>query len=270
MRISFISDLHVDLNPEESIACYQEELLRLIEREGTETLVIGGDISNHYQTTLSFVEVLEREAGIPIYFVPGNHDFWEESKEKNTWEIYSLYKNHPQSLLESPVKLTKDYSLVGHTAWYNHAVYDQEKYSEAEIEKGKFRWTYWQDKLQMDWQMTDKELSKYFAELIREDLEKVRTDQIILQTHVGTIPEFTMPMPHRVFDFFNAYMTTNDLAAIRKEYSIPYHFMGHIHFRAQIEKEGSQFMSNSLGYRREWRTKSLEKELAESLVNLDL
>ena len=270
MKISFISDLHVDLNPRASIQRYHYELVELIKTEGTDLLVIGGDISNHYETTISFVENLQKNSEIPIYFIPGNHDFWEESVDKDTWGIYKIYKNHPQSLLESPLQLTNEYSLVGHTAWYNHAVYDKKKYSEAEIEEGKFRWSYWQDKLNMNWKMTDQELSLYFANLIKKDLDRIKTNSIILQTHVVTIPEFTMPMPHQIFDFFNAYMSTDDLDTLQEDYPISHHFMGHIHIRAQIKKNQSQYISNSLGYRREWRTKNLTKELKDSLITIEI
>lgn len=268
MKVSFISDLHVDLNPKLSIQTYLYGLLKRLASEKSDLLVIGGDISNHYQTTIQFVENLEKLSNIPIYFIPGNHDFWEKDKEKNSWDIYKIYRDHPQSLLGNPIKLTDNYSLVGHTAWYNHAVYDKEKFTELEVEKGKYRWSYWQDKLNINWGMTDKELSNYFSRLIEKDLKSVQTENIILQTHVGTISEFTVPMPDRIFDFFNAYMTTDDLAEIQKKYPITHHFMGHIHFRTQLRKGNSQFISNSLGYLREWRTKSLEKELKDSLVSL--
>ena len=149
MRVSFISDLHVDLNRRASINAYRYELSLLLEEEESNLLVIGGDISNNVQTTLDFVEVLEKDVGIPVYFIPGNHDFWEDSVKKDTWGLYRIYQQHPQSLVESPLKLTDEYSLVGHPAWYNHAVYDKNKYNEAEIEKGKYRFAYWQDKLKI-------------------------------------------------------------------------------------------------------------------------
>ncbi|MDN6196113.1 MAG: metallophosphoesterase [Atopostipes suicloacalis] len=270
MKVSFISDLHVDLNSKIPPKTYLYELLKAIEREETDLLTIGGDLTNNYQSTMNFVEKLEKQAGIPVYFIPGNHDFWEETKNKNTWKIYDLFKDHPQSLIESPLKLTEDYSLVAHPAWYNHAVYDKKQFSKAEVEEGKFRWSYWQDKLNMDWEATDQEVSRHFANLIEKDLKNVQTKKVILQTHVITIPEFTVPMPHKVFDFFNAYIATDDLKEIQKNYPVSHHFMGHIHFRAKIEKNESQFITNSLGYRREWRTKNLKEEIADSLVSIEI
>lgn len=270
VRVGFVADLHVDLNRQIPIKTYSYELLKMIEEEEIDLLVIGGDLSNHYTISLQFVEELQKDAGIPIYFIPGNHDFWEKQDRKNTEKIYDIYKKHPQSLVESPLVLSEDYTLVGHPAWYNHAIYNKEKFDANEIEKGQYRGVFWQDKVKVDWQATDREISKHFSNLIRADLDSVTTDYIILQTHMVTIPEFTMPMPHRVFDFFNAYIATDDLKNIQKDYPISHHFMGHIHFRAEIQKNETRFITNSLGYRKEWRTKDFRKELRDSLVMIEL
>jgi len=271
VKIGFISDLHVDRNFEAPTIEYLKALLQIINNQKLEMLVIGGDISNHYSMTIWFVEELQKQAEIPVYFIPGNHDFWEEQEAtKDTPGIYQLYKDHPQSLIENPLKINENYTLIGHPGWYNHAIYDQEKFTPDEIERGKFRWTYWQDKLRLDWGMEDQEVSQNFSEIIKQDLEKVTTENIILQTHIVTIPEYTMPMPHRVFDFFNAYIATDDLKNIYKEYPITHQIMGHVHFREKISKEQTQFITNSLGYRREWRGKNLYKELQKSLFILDL
>lgn len=270
MKIGFISDLHIDRNPDVPPKEFVTRLKEVIKRKQLNRLVIGGDISNHYSSTLEFVEQLQNQAEIPVHFIPGNHDFWEEADAtKDTKGIYRLYKEHPQSLVETPLKLNENYTLIGHPGWYNHAVYDKEKFTPEEVEKGKFRWAYWQDKLRMDWEMTDQEVSKQFKEIITNDLEKVSTENIIFQTHVVTVPEFTMPMPHRTFDFFNAFIATDDLNNLHKEYPISHQFMGHIHFRANFQKNRTNFISNSLGYRREWRSRDFTKELLDSLYILD-
>lgn len=269
MKVGFISDLHIDRNHQVPAEEYLNMMWQTIADHQLETLVIGGDISNHYSSTLKFVEKLQKQADIPVYFIPGNHDFWEEKDApKNTHEIYRVYKEHPQSLIESPVQLNEEYTLVGHPGWYNHAVYDKEQFSPADVEHGKFRWTFWQDKVRMDWEMTDQEVSQFFTNIIEKDLETVTTKNIILQTHVVTVPEFTMPMPHRIFDFFNAYMATSDLKHVHKEYPISHQLMGHVHFREKIIRDRTQFITNSLGYRREWWSEDMYQEIQKSLVIL--
>ena len=271
MKVGFISDLHIDRNFERPPQEYLKLLKQVILEKRIDMLVIGGDISNHYSTTMAFVEELQKQTEKPIYFIPGNHDFWEaEDVTKDTKGIYQLYKEHPQSLIEKPLQLNEAYTLVGHPGWYNHAVYDKERFSADEIEHGKFRWAYWQDKLRLDWEMGDREVSKHFTDIIEKDLAKVTTDNIILQTHVVTVPEFTMPMPHRTFDFFNAFLATDDLKHLPKEHPISHQVMGHVHFRHQLKKDATNIITNSLGYRREWWSKDLYEEINKSMVILDL
>lgn len=271
MKIGFISDLHIDRNVDAPPHIYLTHLKQLIKVKKLSMLIIGGDISNHYSLTFNFVEELQNKAKIPVYFIPGNHDFWEEiDKEKETQKIYEHFLKHPQSLMENPLQLNQSYTIVGHPAWYNHAVYDREKFNEEEVEAGKFRWAYWQDKLRLDWGKTDKEISKDFKKIIKSDLEKNRSDNIILLTHTVTIPEFTVPMPHRIFDFFNAFIATDDLKDFYKKYPISHQIMGHVHFRGEIQKGQTKFITNSLGYRKEWRSKYLYKELQDSLFILEI
>lgn len=272
MRIGFISDLHVD-NQLYKVDDYLNELSRLIESKAIELLVIGGDIANHYSMTLAFVENLQRLAGVPIYFVPGNHDFWDRSTSYdkiNSMSIYDIYRQHPQSLIESPLMLNDKYGLVGHTAWYNHVRYNRDRFNENQIEKGRFKGIKWQDKKFVNWQAKDKEVSQYFADKVKADLHKVQAEKFILVTHMVTIPEFSIPLPHRVFDFFNAFIATDDFKEIYEKYPIDHSFMGHVHFRHLHRDNKTIYYANSLGYVKEWRSKDMMSELESAMVILDI
>jgi hypothetical protein len=43
-----------------------------------------------------------------------------------------------------------------------------------------------------------------------------------------------MSTPHRIFDFFNAYIGTKDFNYIYDSYNIQYSIMGHVHFRKTL------------------------------------
>lgn len=272
MNIGFISDLHID-NFTYEPTDYIKELSKLIEELQLRRLIIGGDISNHYSTTIQFVEDLQNTSKIPVHFIPGNHDFWDRSKAKDdidTLEIYNIYKNHPQCLIESPLMLTDKVGLVGHTAWYNYHSYNKEKFTLEQITKGKYKGVTWQDMKYIRWALSDQDMSKKFAEVVEEDILKLGAEELILVTHMVTIPEFTMKLPHRVFDFFNAYIATNDFDSIYNQYPIKYSVMGHIHFRTTLVKEDCTFISNSLGYVKEWRSNNMYAELKHALQVIQL
>lgn len=272
MKIGFISDLHVD-NQHYQISDYLKELAYQIRQQELELFIIGGDISNHYQLTLRFVEELQDLAACPVYFIPGNHDFWERKQtyqKIDSLKIYEHFRQHPQSLLEAPIQLNGDYGLVGHTAWYNYAYYNQERFNLKEIASGKYKGVTWQDKKFINWQQKDQEISKYFADLVAQDMRKLMSKKIILVTHIVTIPQFTMPIPHRIFDFYNAYIATNDFNEIYRNYPISHSLMGHVHFRHRHQEEATQYHANSLGYVKEWRSKDMRKEIVASLVIIEI
>lgn len=270
MKVGFISDLHID-NFKYSIDEYLEVLTQVSQDNLLDCLVIGGDISNSYKTTTSFVEKLQVLAKIPIYFIPGNHDLWDRESDKeaiDTMKIYNLYKNHPQCLIESPLMLTEEVGLIGHPAWYNYVNYNTNKFSLEQIERGKYKGVTWQDKRYIQWPKGDREMSLEFSKLIEKDIQSLQASEYILVTHIITIPEFTMPLPHRVFDFFNAYIATDDLTPIYEKYPIRASVMGHVHFRGKVERDNTLFLTNSLGYVKEWRSSDMYHEMNDALVTL--
>ncbi|MBA5728241.1 metallophosphoesterase [Aerococcaceae bacterium INB8] len=272
MRIGFISDLHVD-NFTYEVQDYVDVLTEEIKKNELEMFVIGGDIANSYKATTHFVEALQEQANTLVYFIPGNHDLWDRETDRaniNTMAIYQRYKEHPQCLIESPIMLTKRVGLVGHTAWYNYVKYNKEKFSLDKIKKGRYKGVTWQDKKYIQWPKEDPEMSKYFAEVIEKDIQKLHAESYILVTHMITIPKFTMPLPHRVFDFFNAYIATDDINLIYEKYPIEKSIMGHVHFRGEVERKGTLYITNSLGYVKEWRSKDMRKEIQNSLYIYDV
>lgn len=264
-QIGFISDLHIDSSPKYQPEDFLSTLAHLLHDRHIDTLIIGGDISNHHSSTTHFVEKLQHISGIPIYFIPGNHDYWEmDEKIKQTEHIHEIFQSHPQSLMNQPLVLNEQYGIVGNPGWYNHTYHDP-KFTNEELEIGKYRMATWQDKVHSKWPVTDFELSKIFSQAAKEDIIKLDRPKIILVTHVITIPEFTIPMPHKIFDFFNAYIATNDFDQIYQDYNIEYSVMGHVHFRGKVQRDGTEFITNSLSYQKQWRTKELYRELTDSL-----
>ena len=88
-----------------------------------------------------------------------------------------------------------------------------------ELKRGKYYGATWQDKVKIDWDIDDRVLSKE-AKQIQEDLDQVKDKHIILMTHIVTHPKFIVPILHRIFDFFNAYIGTKDFDEFYSTYSI--------------------------------------------------
>ena len=113
-------------------------------------------------------------------------------------------------------------------------------------------------------------MSKLAAASVKNDLEQVKDKNIILMTHIVTHKKFAVPMPHRIFDYFNAFIGTSDFDQFYEIYPIKYSIMGHVHFRNIIEESGIQYICPCLGYQREWRTKNLETEIQNTIQIIEI
>lgn len=274
MKIGFISDLHIDRSKNYQPKDYLQALANIIERQEISKLFVGGDISNHYGITIDFVEQLQNAISGEVYFIPGNHDFWEPKNEKkHTLDIYDIFKQHPQSVQNKAIMLNDDIALVGHTGWYNHA-YHAPGFTQTQLDRGQHKLVTWQDKHRLDWQASDQEVSTFFAKEAQATFDDInltqKPKQFLLMTHVITTPEFTILMPHRIFDFFNAYIATDDFLPFYQEYPISHSIMGHVHIRHKIEKDQTSYICNCLAYEREWRNNDLNHELEHALYTLDI
>ncbi|MGX7108208.1 metallophosphoesterase [Facklamia miroungae] len=260
MRLGVISDLHVDLQEDS----YQQSLIKLLAKEcrkqGLTILIIAGDVANHYSLVYAFIEQLQKAIKIPLYFIPGNHDYW--SDKENTWTIYDNYCKHPKCLMTKPLSLTKNWGLVGHSAWYNHAG-NFGRHSEIFLEKGIYQGYKWSDKEKINWQISDRQVSKRFVKTIEKDLINLRKENYILITHFVTDFQLQiLPDPNYQvdIDYFNAFISTDDLAYLYRKYPIRYSFMGHVHRRQTINISGRKYFQTSLGTPQEWEKDSVLSE----------
>lgn len=270
MNVAFISDLHIDLNESFSEADFQTVFQRLTDEKEVQQWVIGGDISNHYRTTFSFVEKLQKTLGVPVWFIPGNHDYWEkEASEKHTRDVYQSYAAHPQCLLENPLELSEDTVLFGHSGWYNYA-FAAESFSKEELANRHYNERTWQDKLHTNWEENDQALSKLFAEKVNEQMIAYPNHKKVLMTHMVTIPEFSVRLPHPVFDYFNAFIGTDDFDSVIESHQPSHVLMGHVHYRRVLEKAETYYVCCCLGYTKEWRSDDLYQEMQAATYVLSL
>ena len=270
-KIGFISDLHINRLPI-SEETFIDIFSKYIAKKNISVLIIGGDISDNIETTIRFVEVVQNLSGLPVYFISGNHDYWMKGLENiDTWQIYEKMIQHPQCLMEKTLKVSDSVHIIGHSAWYNHA-FANKKFNESDFISAKYNGRTWQDKLNTNWGMTDKKLSKIFKERIETQFEALDDKSTaILVTHMVTIKDYCVSMPHEVFDFFNAFIGTDDFIDVFDKYPITHAIMGHVHYRKSILKEdGITYVVNCLGYPSEWQTQDILKELEESMYILEI
>lgn len=272
MKIGVISDLHIDRYNSETLKQkdFSLTLANEVSRAALDMLLIAGDISNDHVRSYRFMQELEQMTGVTIYFVPGNHDFWNFSgDQKSTREIYDFFKDTKYFKEGSPIDLGDDWALVMNPGWYDYT-YASDRFSQERLSQREFYGGTWQDKVKINWGMTDPEVSKLMAERAAAVLESVRDRKIILMTHVATHKAFRVPMPNRLFDYYNAFIGTSDFDQFYEDYDIRYSIMGHIHFRHQVSEGGTDYLCACLGYKREWRTKDIVHEMRDALQIIEI
>ncbi|MDO4680504.1 MAG: metallophosphoesterase [Aerococcus sp.] len=271
MRLGAIADLHIDLNRHYTPKDYLTALTQQIQHAHYDHFVIAGDISNQQTVTLAFIRELEQQSVCPIYYVPGNHDLWEEAHAtpKHTWAIFERYLEDPHCLIHHPAIISDHYALVGHMGWYNYA-YASSQFTPERLATGRYKLALWQDKRHLDFGESDPAISKQFADELRMDLESVASSQIILVTHIPSHPAMVPPLPDRRFDFYNAYLATSDLYPLYQTYDIHASIMGHLHHRMKKYVDNTTLYCSSLGYYQQWATHSLRQEIATATVECQL
>lgn len=271
MRIGVISDLHIDRynNTTAYIPEFEKYLAEAVRKQELDMLLIAGDISNNFDITALFVRKIKALTKREVYFIPGNHDLWGQDHVSSTHHLLKAYEEMPECLVRSPLVLNEDWAVVGHPAWYDYS-YASDKFSYERLARRAYYGGTWQDKLNVDWKMSDPEASKYFSEIVERDLSYVQDKNIILMTHIVTHKRFRVPMPHRLFDYYNAFIGTSDLDALQERYNIKYSIMGHVHFRHQINERGTTYICPCLGYKREWRTSIMANEIEDALFVFEI
>lgn len=118
MKLGFATDIHLDAwcLPNVDKKGYPEQRRRgALLAADQDALVIGGDISTGEKFKDHFTAFCEG-AKIPVYFVLGNHDFWDapESVVRATASTFPGYLDRGEV-----VELTPRVGLVGRSGWYD-------------------------------------------------------------------------------------------------------------------------------------------------------
>jgi putative phosphoesterase len=274
MKLGIISDLHIDRNESALKAgeTFETLLSDLVKEKELEYLLIAGDISNHYEITQKFIEEVEVKSGCPVLFVPGNHDYWAKDHEvTDTNKINDFFNQQSQSLVGNPRLLGEHWAIAGNPSWYDYGYGNHQVYSKEDFERKRYKFASWNDRHYVDWGRSDEEVSSEMLAQLREDLDKVKNRKTILMTHVATHSEFVVPLPHRVYDYANAFLGAKSYETLYEEFpSIKYSVMGHVHFRKSYYEKDTQFLSACLGNKKHWRVKDVKKQLDRTLVTLIL
>lgn len=272
MKIGTLSDLHIDRNDEYSGLDLERTLADLVKEKAIECLLIAGDISNHYEKTHEFIKRVEHLSQIPVLFVPGNHDYWaRDHAVTDTSQLNNYFNEQSYSLVGQPKLINDNWAIAGTPGWYDYGYGNREKYDTAAFEKKQYGFASWNDRHYVDWGKSDQQVSQEMLEQLYADLESVKKRRIILMTHVATHPEFVMPLPHRIYNYANAFLGAKSYEKLYKDFpAIEYSIMGHVHFRKIVKDKDRTYITACVGNHKHWKIKDFKTQMNKSLVFFDI
>jgi len=115
MKIAWFTDIHLNFVSPDT----WRKFVRLIRIAKPDAVLISGDIGEA-QSVCSYLKDLDSALQIPIYFVLGNHDFYNGSinRVRNTvQELVSSCQHLTYLSSNRVVELTEATALVGHDGW---------------------------------------------------------------------------------------------------------------------------------------------------------
>lgn len=270
MKMGVISDIHVDLNEREGELPVEEALIQVAEESGLDLLLIAGDISNDANRSLEVLYKLKEQCGIPVLFVPGNHDYWSKDNGiEDTWRLYRQFQSYDGCLCEKPYEWENGWVIMGNTGWYDYTM-GESGYTLEEFERMHAMDRTWQDSLYVRWGMKNQEIHRYFLSCMERDLSVYPDRPVIMVTHMLAHPFFKVPMPHPMWSYFNAFLGSVEYAGLYRKYNVRYGIMGHVHYRKTTVDQGTEMICACLGYRKEWRQPSAVEEIRSTLQVITL
>jgi predicted phosphohydrolase len=113
MKLGWATDVHFNFMERSDV----DRFCEIVRHSGINSLLLGGDIAEA-EDVAGWLELLDTQLNLPIYFVLGNHDYYEGSisgvrRQMNELRLQSV-KWLPTS---GCISLSSDIGLVGHGGW---------------------------------------------------------------------------------------------------------------------------------------------------------
>ncbi|MCI2154452.1 MAG: metallophosphoesterase [Solobacterium sp.] len=271
MKIGLIADIHVDENHAYPVLEAIEDLIR---KKNIEMLLIAGDISEDYRRSISTAAKLRKQSGVPVYYVPGNHDLWNKHYPGlDSEKISRIFAEDPFCLSGRCIESKADKgSIIGETGWYDYSLADR-KYTRTELDRMSLLGRTWHDHLFNCWTHDNPGKNQEMLDRMKSSLERCQGSEIIAVTHMIPREEFAVPQEREGWGYFNAFLGSSSYGKLYMKYPVRHAVFGHVHFRKTLNADQIVWHCPCLGYFSEWERfapgKPLEDQVAMALQVID-
>ncbi|WP_088362665.1 metallophosphoesterase [Bacillus cereus] len=270
MRILVCNDMHLDINSNYLGRNLLPEFIEALKKKKPDLIIIPGDITDFADQTIKILEVIEKNVGVKVLFVPGNHDVWVDNTE-SSWDSYKLFADHSTTLIGKPYHINDEYVVVGDMGWYDYSFAPESIPFNTMRSRKK---TLWQDGKFVRWGMDDPELMQKQMNAIQKGLEANRDKKVIFVNHFVPYKDFiTYKSSDAEWNLCNGFMGSGNLGWLLDQFdNIEYVLFGHTHTRYGIIEDyrGKKVICNPIGYVGEWDSADFMEELENNIVLIEL
>lgn len=121
-KILWLTDIHLDHIDHPSYPKNVSNFCKLVRAKNPDGIVITGDITSASKIKKHFEIMIEEWEDIPVYFVLGNHDYYDGSFGGVDFELMETIKdneNFHYLTKEEVIELTPTTAITGHNGWYD-------------------------------------------------------------------------------------------------------------------------------------------------------
>lgn len=269
MKLLIFSDLHADNNQERLGESIIPEVVAYIQEVAPDRVIVAGDMAGGAERCIRYLEQLEQLSGTPFSYVPGNHSIWS-NQTTDSWHEYEMLRAHPTSLIERPLLVGEKWAIIGDMGWYDYT-YREESWTREETVRRKE--SYWRDSVFARFGMEDEAVTERILRSLERQLDEHRDRQVVFVNHFIPYPEY-VPISTRsqVWNMIRPFMGSARMGELLDSYANVRHVIfGHVHYRYGSKQRGDKWVHcHPLGYRNEWQTDDLAKEIRSASCVLEL
>ncbi len=277
MKLAVISDIHIDEQEDE--LQFEELLASCVNASHADYLLVAGDISEHYERSLDFMDRLSKKIRMKAYFCFGNHDLWSKHEAGlNVSTILARAKSRGKGFMQNEaVFLDSKTVLIAGCGWYDYSFAFPGMFTKEELSGKEYMGRTWQDSLYALHGKSDEEVCKEWNSELLNLAESHVDKNIVFMTHMVNHPAFLVGEDHKkyeMFKYFNSFLGSEGLYNISRHKSIKTAISGHVHYRKSFIENGTLYLCRCLGYPAEFPAfggkSRLEDQITSAIETIEI
>lgn len=223
VKVALISDLHFDVNRQDVDKLLPQQAGYLMQ-QGVGVYLIAGDITNHFDRSLAYVERMQRLiAPAKVRFIAGNHDMLHDV-------TYAALESPlaPTYLHRGQLDVTgTNWRIIGNNGWYDYQFAD----NLAGRDFLQWKRAFWVDGTIEQPQSDPQRMNEVLA-TTEEQLDQARAERkrVLFMTHFVPHREYIRyTTDDRFWNMANAMLGSPRMGTLLDRYHVETVLFGHVH-----------------------------------------